>query len=104
MLAEKDGVIEVIQCKRRALHKEIHEKHIFQLFGTMVAARIENPDKQVVATFTTTTKLSERAREFARVLGIRVDESFPLADYPHIKCNVARRTGERIYHHLLFDQ
>jgi len=103
ILAEKHGTIEVIQCKRWAQHKVIHEKHIFQLFGTMVAARIENPGKQAVVTFTTTTKLSERAREFARVLDIRVEEGFPLADYPRIKCNIARRTEERIYH-LPFDQ
>jgi hypothetical protein len=32
-----------------------------------------------------------------------VEESFPLADYPRIKCNVARPAGERIYH-LPFDQ
>lgn len=103
VLAEKDGTIEVIQCKRWAQHKEIHEKHVFQLFGTMTAARIENPDKLVTGTFTTTTSLSERAREFARVLDIRVEEKFPLADYPRIKCNVALRDGERIYH-LPFDQ
>jgi hypothetical protein len=103
VLAEKDNVIEVIQCKRWAQHKEIHEKHIFQLFGTMIAARIENPGKNVVGTFTTTTALSARAREFGRVLEIRVEENFPLADYPRIKCNIARRTGERIYH-LPFDQ
>jgi hypothetical protein len=103
VLAEKDGVIEVIQCKRWAKHKEIHEKHVFQLFGTMTAARIEHPGKSVTGTFTTTTNLSERARQFARVLGIRVEESFPLSDYPRIKCNVAGRTGEKIYH-LPFDQ
>ena len=103
VLAERDGAIEVIQCKRWAAHKAIHEKHVFQLFGTMVAAQIENPGKSVTGTFTTTTKLSKRAREFARVLDIRVEEGFPLADDPRIKCNVARRTGERIYH-LPFDQ
>ena len=103
VIAEKDGAIEVIQCKRWAQHKQIHEKHIFQLFGTMTAARIENPDKQVTGTFTTTTQLSDRAREFARVLDIKVEESFPLGDYPRIKCNIARRTDERIYH-LPFDQ
>jgi hypothetical protein len=103
VIAEKDGAIEVIQCKRWAQHKAIYEKHIFQLFGTMTAARIENPGKQVSGTFTTTTKLSDRAREFARVLDIQVEESFPLADYPRIKCNIARRTDERIYH-LPFDQ
>ena len=103
VIAEKDGAIEVIQCKRWAQHKVIHEKHIFQLFGTMTAARIENPGKQVSGTFTTTTKLSDRAREFVRVLDIQVEESFPLADYPRIKCNIARCTDERIYH-LPFDQ
>ena len=103
LLAERDGAIEVIQCKRWAQHKVIHEKHVFQLFGTMVAAQIENPGKTVIGTFTTTTALSDRAREFAKVLEIRVEENFPLADYPRIKCNIARRGGERIYH-LPFDQ
>lgn len=103
VLAEKDGVIEVIQCKRWAKHKVIHEKHVFQLFGTMTAARIENPDKSVTGTFTTTTSLSDRARQFAHVLGVRIEDDFPLSDYPRIKCNVASRTGEKIYH-LPFDQ
>ena len=103
VIATKNGAIEVIQCKRWAQHKEIHEKHVFQLFGTMVAAQIENPGTKVTGTFTTTTKLSDRAREFARALDIKVEESFPLADYPRIKCNIGRRTSERIYH-LPFDQ
>jgi hypothetical protein len=102
LLAERDGVIEVIQCKRWAQRKIVHEKHVFQLFGTVVAARIEYPDRHVTGTFTTTTTLSERAHEFARQLDIRVEESVPLADYPRIKCNVGRN-GERIYH-LPFDQ
>lgn len=103
LLAERNGRIEVIQCKRWAQHKTIHEKHVFQLFGTMVAARIENPLKDVSGTFVTTTSLSDRAREFARVLEIAVEEKFPLADYPRIRCNIARRSEERIYH-LPFDQ
>jgi hypothetical protein len=103
VIAERDGTIEVIQCKRWAQHKQIHEKHIFQLFGTVTAARIENPGRQVMGTFTTTTTLSDRAREFARVLDIKIEESFPLSDYPRIKCNIGRLTKERIYH-LPFDQ
>jgi hypothetical protein len=103
VIAEKNGSIEVIQCKRWAQHKEIHEKHVFQLFGTMVAAQIENPGKKVTGTFTTTTGLSARARQFADALEIRVEERFPLADYPRIKCNIARRDSQRIYH-LPFDQ
>jgi hypothetical protein len=38
--------------------------------------RIENPGKRVSGTFTTTTSLSDRAREFARQLKIRVEENF----------------------------
>jgi Restriction endonuclease len=102
LLAEHDGVIEIIQCKRWSQHKTIHEKHVFQLFGTVVAARVEYPDRRVTGTFTTTTTLSERAHQFARQLDIRVEESVPLEDYPRIKCNVGR-SGERIYH-LPFDQ
>jgi hypothetical protein len=103
VIAERNGEIEVIQCKRWAQHKVIHEKHVFQLFGTVVAMRIERPHAHVHGTFTTTTSLSERAREFARQLEIKVEEGLPLADYPRIKCNVARQSGERIYH-LPFDQ
>lgn len=102
LLAERDGVIEVIQCKRWAQRKTIHEKHVFQLFGTVVAARIEYPDREVTGTFTTTTTLSERAHQFAAQLGVRVEEGVPLGDYPRIKCNISR-SGERIYH-LPFDQ
>lgn len=106
VLAEKDGRLEVIQCKRWAREKTIHEKHVFQLYGTMVLARLENPNLEVSGTFATTTKLSETAREVAQYLGIKVEEGLPLEDYPRIKCNVARAgssTGERIYH-LPFDQ
>lgn len=103
VLAERDGTIEVIQCKRWARSKTIHEKHVFQLYGTTVLARLENPDKTVAGTFTTTTKLSEKAREVAEYLDIKVEEGLPLDDYPRIKCNLARRGEERIYH-LPFDQ
>jgi len=102
LICETADGFEVVQCKRWAKRKTIHEKHVFQLFGTVVAMRIEHPDKPVTGTFTTTTTLSERAHQFAAQLGIRVEEDVPLADYPRIKCNVGRE-GQRIYH-LPFDQ
>lgn len=102
LLARQGNVIEVIQCKCWAQHKTIHEKHVFQLFGTVVAARIEHPGYEVRGTFATTTTLSERAKGFAAELGITVEEQVPLADYPRIKCNISR-SGERIYH-LPLDQ
>ena len=104
VLAQRDGALEVIQCKRWAQAKTIHEKHVFQLFGTVTLARIENPALEVTGTFTTTTKLSRTAREVAEYLEIKVEEDFPLSDYPRIKCNIGRRDeGRRIYH-LPFDQ
>jgi hypothetical protein len=104
VIALKDGLIEVTQCKRWAREKTIHEKHVFQLFGTVTAFRIDNPDASVTGRFVTTTKLSERARAFAQRLEIKVDEGFALDESnPCIKCNVSMTTGEKIYH-LPFDQ
>ena len=97
-----DATLEVVQCKRWARRKTIHEKHIFQLFGTVVAARIEHPGRTVTGTFTTSARLSDRAKRFAAELEITIEEHVPLADYPRIKCNISR-AGERIYH-LPFDQ
>lgn len=102
VIAEYGHEIEVIQCKRWARGKTIHEKHVFQLFGT-VAMRIDQPFALIRGTFTTTAMLSERARDFARMLEITVEEGVPLDDYPRIKCNIAQSSGERIYH-LPFDQ
>jgi hypothetical protein len=102
LICTRGDLVEVVQCKRWAQHKTIHEKHIFQLFGTVVAARIEYPHAEVRGTFTTTTTLSDRAKRFAAELGIGVQEDRPLGAYPRIKCNYGR-DGERIYH-LPFDQ
>jgi hypothetical protein len=103
LIAERGNEIEVIQCKCWSRAKVIHEKHVFQLFGTMVAHRIEQRDRTVRGTFVTSTRLSDRALAFARELDIAVEQELPLADYPRIKCNVARGSGERIYH-LPFDR
>ncbi|MFY9265336.1 MAG: restriction endonuclease [Solirubrobacterales bacterium] len=103
LICERDTHIEVIQCKRWSSKKTIHEKHVFQLFGTVVLARIENPERDVTGTFTTTTSLSDRARAFAAELDIEVEEEVPMDDYPRIKCNISQVDGSKIYH-LPFDQ
>jgi len=119
IIASRGNRVEIVQCKCWSKHKTIHEKHIFQLYGTTVEYwlkhRHESPDLQshlfpellhkelVGATFFTSTTVSDLARAFAEVLKVRIIENQPLRDYPCIKCNVNRATGEKIYH-LPFDQ
>lgn len=109
LIAKKGNITKIIQCKRWSSprFKIINEKHIFQLFGTAFQYKLEKPQEHVVAEFYTTAPISEPAQKFAnelsKALPIKVKEKFPLQKYPLVKCNVSRRTGEKIYH-LPFDQ
>lgn len=102
LIAIKDDECLIIQCKRWAKEKTIHEKHIFQLYGATILKQIEEPSKKYVGVFVTTTSLSHTAQKCADLLGIQVIENKPLAPYPLIKCNISRNK-EKIYH-LPFDQ
>lgn len=95
--------IEIIQAKCWSRLKTIHEKHLFQLFGTTIHFRLDHPAAQVVPVFVTTTSLSDVAREAAAALGVRVEALSLPKVYPMIKCNLNPGTRERIYH-LPFDQ
>lgn len=97
-----DKKIYVIQCKRWSSKKQIHEKHIFQLFGTCILMKVDK-SVPVIPVFVTTTVLSDTAKECAKELNITVFEQIPLHKYPQIKCNINHATGEKIYH-LPFDQ
>ena len=109
----------IIQCKcwSNRQGKQIHEKHINQLYGTSVMylmdERKKNPRAKIdlgvnsnlfaetiIPVFVSTVPFSSTAKEFAKVLGIELKQ-IPLGDYPMIKCNINR--GEKIYH-LPFDQ
>ena len=119
LIAKRDHETEIVQCKCWSQHKTIHEKHVFQLFGTTIEYWIKNKDIRktvepilfhellkrdgIIPTFITSTTLSDKAKEFAQVLGVKVLENVQLAPYPSIKCNISRKTGEKIYH-LPFDQ
>jgi hypothetical protein len=107
LIASRDARVEVVQCKHWSSYRTVHEKHIFQLLGSALAYKIENPETQVEATFVTSTSLSDRAKEFAAqlnsVLPFNIREGERLESYPCIKCNVSHRDGERIFH-LPFDQ
>lgn len=110
----------IVQCKYWRSERRIHEKHVFQLFGTTVEYFLKNHakrtdvqlelfrdvlrDSRIKPLFITSTSLSDRAREFAAALGVNVRENVALdPDYPCIKCNVSRPAREAIYH-LPMDQ
>jgi hypothetical protein len=103
LIIEKGKEVIIVQCKYWSKDKTIHEKHIFQLYGTIFSYRLENPDKKVSGSFVTSTKLSDTAKKYAKNLEIELKEEYPMESYPSIKCNISKRTGEKIYH-LPFDQ
>lgn len=107
LIAKKDGKVLVIQCKCWSTEKAIRENSICQLYGTVICYCIENKRKtsDVTPVFITSTQLSEKAKEFADMLGITVVENFPLKEFPRIKCNVGHEG--KIYHlpiDALYDQ
>ncbi|MCM1500666.1 MAG: hypothetical protein NC124_19565 [Clostridium sp.] len=107
LICEKDNTIHIVQAKCWSHDKLIHEKHIFQLFGTTFEYKENhqhNTRKEIIPVFITTTTLSDVARSAADLLGIKYRENFELQKkFPMIKCNINKATGEKIYH-LPFDQ
>lgn len=103
LIAKKQNTTQIVQCKNWSRHKTIHEKHIFQLYGTFIAYKYDNPSEEASTNFVTSTQLSDRAKGFAEFLGIQVSEDLPLKRYPCIKCHISKRSEEKIYH-LPFDQ
>ena len=103
LIAINNRHVLIVQCKNWSQEKTIHEKHIFQLYGTVILYKLDNPYFEVKGVFITTTRLSDKARAVASELDIKIVEQLPLGEFPRIKCNINRTTGERIYH-LPFDQ
>ena len=120
LIATKNNKTDVIQCKYWSKHKTIHEKHIFQLFGTTMEFWLQTNkinsspkgliefanllmDERVTPIFITSTSLSNKAKKIAQILNVNVYEDYRMNSYPRIKCNVSSRTKEKIYH-LPFDQ
>ncbi len=109
LICKKDGRVVIVQAKCWAAEKLIHEKHIFQLFGTTQLYLMKSQEQglfpaNVNAVLVTTTSLSHVAHQAADWLKIKVRPNFPLdKTYPMIKCNINQSTQERIYH-LPFDQ
>lgn len=124
LICSNGDEIHIVQCKcwSNIAKKEIHEKHINQLFGTSMKYYldfIDDPKRKekfdfwtkrsifskesgIIPVFISTVPYSETALQFANALGVEC-RHVPLKEYPMIKCNINRRTGEKIYH-LPFDQ
>ncbi len=122
IIAKKSDEVCIIQCKRWAQYKEIHEKHIFQLFGTTMEywvksfrnhkkpksfeefAKFLNENK-LRPIFFTSTSLSDKAREMANALSVEIIENEPLGEFPRIKCNINNdEFGQTKIYHLPMDQ
>ena len=105
IIAIKNDEVCIVQCKYWAQYKEIHEKHIFQLFGTIMEYWIKNfrnyqkpksfeefakflNENKLRPIFFTSTKLSDRAKEMASALSVEIVENKPIGEFPRIKCNI----------------
>ena len=113
IIAIKDGITYIIQCKRYSMKnqdgtdKYIHENIICQLYGTTIEYQISNPRNDLFSSFEkivpvlyTTGRLSDMAKSFAEKLHVEI-KYLEMGDYPMIKCNI--NEGRKIYH-LPFDQ
>lgn len=107
LIAKKGDKTLIIQCKYWSSIKQIHEKHILQLYGTMVCYYLENhiEKSSVKGILVTNIKLSDMAKKMADYLKIEYRESFASGEYPCIKCNIGYdEYGKTRIYHLPFDQ
>lgn len=97
----------IIQCKYWSKSKTIHEKHIFQLYGTLVMYRLENQNllnRSIHGVFVTNTTLSTMAHQVADLLDIAIVEGHEMVAFPRIKCNIGHdEFGETYIYHLPMD-
>jgi hypothetical protein len=119
VIARRESELCVIQRKYWSQEKIIHEKHIFQLFGSTLeyAFRLglfnemtqlslfKDPIKTIGAraVLFTSTRVSDVAKDVAKKLKVECHENVRMSDYPLVKCNISLRDGQKIYH-LPFDQ
>ena len=92
LICRKDDKVTVVQCKNWSRHRTVHEKHLFQLYGSVFLYTREYPEMSVRGAFYTGTSLSPVAHDAATFLKILVKQRMPLdKTYPCIKCNVSFR-------------
>ncbi|MCC7006379.1 MAG: hypothetical protein IT497_07025 [Ottowia sp.] len=104
LLCVKNSLAHVVQAKYWAKHKTIHEKHIFQLYGTSILLPLTTQsfkEMQIVPVFAATVNFSEMALLVAEVLAVQVKNINMDRNYPCIKCNI---NGKDKIYHFPFDQ
>lgn len=114
LIYKRENHIELVQCKYWEKDKTIHEKHINQLYGATIYYKMKNDKNNEMdliegknkiylhPVFITSIKLSEKAKDIAKELGVEVIEDLDIdKSYPCIKCNISS-SGNKIYH-LPFD-
>ena len=105
---QKDDSVLIVQCKYWSEVKEIHEKHITQLFGTAICYALENglSPQKVKGVLVTNIHLSSMAKKMAKLLDVDVREGVPMGEFPRIKCNngVGENGEKTMIYHLPFDQ
>lgn len=115
LICKNGDYVELVQCKYWAQNKEIHENTINQLFGTTIKYYFDNysdlsfenaiellRSNVITPTLCTSCSLTDRAKEYAKILNVKVYENIRMKDYPLIKCKNSK-SGGGIYH-LPFDQ
>lgn len=106
IIAHKNGKTYIIQCKYWSDQKMIHEKHIYQLYGTSISYAIENASVtgSIIPAFVTNITLSDVARSAAAMLNVLVYENHPMKEFPRIKCNIGHdEFGQTKIYHLPMD-
>lgn len=104
LIATKNNKTLIIQCKYWSKEKQIHEKHIMQLYGSLIAYRVENNVSNAKGLLITNIELSDTAKKFAEILKIEYVENKPLGNFPRIKCNIGHdEFGETHIYHLPMD-
>ena len=93
----------IIQTKCWSKRRSVHEKDIYQLFGTMTHFKLTQEDqkRKTRAVFYTTSQFTSLAKQAAQVLGVELRVEKLNRSYPMIKCSITPM-GDKIYY-LPFD-
>ena len=100
LIVKKGKEILIVQTKCWAKKRSIREKHIFQLYGSMVHFRRTSKAKSLTTKaviYTSYSSYSGRAIEVSQDLGVELKTEKLDNSYPKVKCKISDN-GEKAYH------